>query len=63
VDATIEVIGYNSDGEVLLRNTIQIDSESNLTGSASDLFDGASLANVTHIKIDNLVKSQSNLTY
>jgi hypothetical protein len=51
VDATIEVTGYNSDGEVLVINTIQLGPESTLTGSVSDLFDGTSLANVTHIRI------------
>jgi hypothetical protein len=51
VDATIDVIGYNSEGEVLASNTIQIASESNLTGALSDLFNGVFLDNATHINI------------
>lgn len=51
MDATINLIGYNSTGEVLVTNTIQIASESTLTGAASDLFNGTFLDNATHIKI------------
>ena len=51
VDATLSVTGYNSDGEVLASNTIQIKAGNNLTGTVSDLLNGASLDNVTHIRI------------
>ncbi len=48
MDAAPSVTGYNSDGE---SNTIQIEAGNNLTGVVSDLFSGASLDNVTHIRI------------
>jgi hypothetical protein len=51
VDATIDVTAYNSDGEVLASNTIQIMAGSNMTGVVSDLFNGTSLTDVTHIRI------------
>ena len=51
VDAVIAVTGYNSDGEVLANNTIQIKAGSNLTGTVSDLFEDISLTDVTHIMI------------
>ena len=52
VDATIAVTGYNSDGEVLASNTVQIImAGSNMTGAVSDLFNGTSLTDVTHIRI------------
>ena len=51
MDATLSVTGYNSDGEVLASNTIQIKAGNNLTGTVSDLLNGASLDNVTHIRI------------
>jgi hypothetical protein len=51
VDATLCITGYNSDGEVLVSNTIQIMAGSNMTGAVSDLFSGTSLNNVSHIRI------------
>ena len=51
VDATLYITAYQSDGTILASNTIQIMAGNNLTGTVGDLFNGASLDNVTHIRI------------
>ncbi|HUU40876.1 MAG TPA: choice-of-anchor U domain-containing protein [Desulfatiglandales bacterium] len=54
-DTTIIVTAYQSDGAVLASNTIQVRAGDSITGAFSYLFDGASLANVTHIRIVSAV--------
>jgi hypothetical protein len=51
VDATLCITAYQSYGTILASNTIQIGAGNNMTGAVSDLFNGVSLADVTHIRI------------
>ena len=51
VDATIMVTAYNSDGEVLMIETIEIGAGSNMTGAVSELLGGVSLAAASYIRI------------
>ena len=51
VDAAVNVTGYNAAGEILASNTLQIAAESNWTGTVSDLLNGVSLNQATHVRM------------
>jgi hypothetical protein len=51
VDATIDVTGYSTAGDALTSNTIRLVAGSNWIGTASDLLNGTSVADMTHIKM------------
>ena len=50
-DASVTVAGYNAAGEVLANNTVRLAAGSNWTGTARDLLNGVSVADMTHIKM------------
>jgi hypothetical protein len=50
-EATLTVTGYNAAGEILANHTIRITAGSNWPGTASDLINGVSVADTTHIRM------------
>ncbi|MBN2438974.1 MAG: SBBP repeat-containing protein, partial [Deltaproteobacteria bacterium] len=50
-ETTITVTGFNAAGEILANHTVRIAAESNWTGTASDLINGVSVADMTHIRM------------